>query len=173
MKLLETLEKQLNGNRQSAANREERIANAEVEWTDCSTSIWANSKMEDLLQTKIEILKNGGLAEFKELQFIDGTPTNAKLVETQWGYKYLVIHSNRHREFVDPNVKPKTLEKKGYKIAMVLKPAWAKLAGGGKGWSGMNNVGTQIYESNVNYIDYDTEKEAEFASLKIQNGVAL
>lgn len=174
MKLLETLKNQLNGTRQAAAAREERIANAEVEWTDCSTSIWANSRMDDLLQTKIEILENGGLAEFNELHYIDGTPTNAKLYENRWGWSYRIVKTNGEIDWVNPYVKPATLERKGYKMAKVLKPAWAKLAGGGKGMSGMMNVGVSVYETPINYIDYETEKDAEMAILLHQNGkVAL
>ena len=53
--------------------------------------------------------------------------------------------------WVNPFVQEKTLAKKGYKLGSVMKPAWACIAGSGKGLSGMTTCYVKIFVSDINY----------------------
>lgn len=139
--LLEQLKADLQDATARANARHEQILRGDMELNDCFRSVQAADAVISVLRDKIEILKDGGMAEFPELCYLDGTPTGASLVETRHGAKYLVNHSDGRKEWVDPYVQEKTLAKKGYKIAAVSKPAWAAFHGNG----------TRVFPARVNY----------------------
>lgn len=149
--LLEILEQERAALKARNDARYERVVNGDMELDDCFVSTWAGDLNQRLLEAKIEILQNGGVAEFTELLYLDGTPTGARLLNTRYGTKYLVKHADGTEEWVDPHVKEKTLARKGYKLGVVTRPAWAKIAGGGHGLAGMASCYIKIFPSRVNY----------------------
>jgi len=151
--LLDALERELQQTRAQNNERRNRVFDGEVELNDCFVSGWSGDLSQRLVQEKIEILKAGGVAEFEELCFIDGTPANAKPVNTRYGFKYLVDKEDGSQDWVDPYVKEKTLARKGYKIAFVPKPAWAaiKSSGTGRGLAGAMNCYVNVFPSDRNY----------------------
>lgn len=149
--LLTDLERELKELKARNDNRFNRVANGDVELSDCFVSSWAGRLNQQLLEAKIEILRNGGVAEFQELYYLDGTPTNATLVSTSYGIRFLVHHPDGFEEWVNPYTKEKTLARKGYRLATVIHPAWAKIKGSGYGLAGAMNCCVDVFPSRVNY----------------------
>lgn len=149
--LLAALEHELQELKARNDDRFNRVANGDVELRDCFVSTWAGELNQRLLETKIEILRNGGMAEFDELFYLDGTPTNAKLISTSYGIRYLVHRPDGLEEWVNPYVKEKTLERKGYKLVTVTRPAWAKIKGSGHGLAGAMSCYVDVFPSRINY----------------------
>lgn len=54
--------------------------------------------------------------DFKELLYLDGTPTNSKICNTRYGELYKVEHENGLVSWVDPYASSERLEKIGYKL---------------------------------------------------------
>ncbi len=150
--LLVALEQELQELKARNDDRFNRVVNGDVELSDCFVSTWAGGLSQQLLETKVEILRNGGVAEFDELVYLDGTPTNARLVFTRYGSRYLVKRPDGTEEWVNPYVSEKTLAKRGYKLETVLRPAWAKISGnGGRGLAGAMSCHVDVFPSRVNY----------------------
>jgi len=82
-----SLEARLGMNTAEAVNRETRIANCEVESTDCALSSWANSSMNGLYRTQLELARNNWTHSFKVLYRNGVRVTNAKEVQVKFGYK--------------------------------------------------------------------------------------
>ena len=139
--LLERLNGELQAAIARANARHEQILNGDVELNDCFRSVSAGDANISLLRDKIGILEDGGVAEFPELYRLDGTPTGASLVDTLYGSKWRITHSDGRTEWVSPYVQEKTLARKGYKFGTVVRPAWAAFRGNG----------TCIFPSDRNY----------------------
>lgn len=73
-------------NTDEAVKREERIANCEVESTDCALSSWANSSMNGLYRTQLELARNNWTHTFKVL-YRNGVRVSGKEVLVTFGYK--------------------------------------------------------------------------------------
>lgn len=149
--LLEAAKRELQELKTRNDDRFNRVVNGDIELNDCFVSAWAGNINQELLQTKIEILENGGVAEFEELFRLDGTPTNAPLVQTKYGSRYLVKRPDGAIEWVNPNVSEKTLARKGYKLGTVIRPAWAKIEGSGLGLAGALSCYVRVFPSHINY----------------------
>jgi len=149
--LLEKLKQELKALEDEFQRRENRILNGEVEPADCFLSTWANEIQRELVKTKIKILENGGVWPFEELFYIDGTPTGAKLVNTRFGATYRVEKPDGSIDWVNPFVRPETLEKKGYMLDYVERPAWACLKSSGTGLAGAMSCYVHIFPSRKNY----------------------
>lgn len=139
--LLESLKLSLEHQRESMRRREERISNCEVDPSDCFLSIAADSVNVQLDLMKIKILEDGGLSEFGTLLFLNGEEVPGRWADTRYGFRFVT----KDGEFVDPFIKPKNLEKKGYKYEPVLKPAWCKISGNRISWH------VTVFQSNFNY----------------------
>lgn len=121
---------------------------------DVALSTWATGWTLRENEAKINILKNGGMAKFytTELCYLDGSPTGAKLCNTKFGRSYR-LETDEGVKWINPDVKPTTLEKKGFKLVEYaeIKPAWVKLDGDGKGMAGMFSVYLKTYPSKINF----------------------
>lgn len=156
--LLEKLKGQLESTKENQRQREERIVNAEMEFSDGFVSTWANGQMDSLLNTKIAILENGGVWGFSCLCDLEGNKIpNSKKCHGKFGTVYRVEKEDGSVEWVNPNVKENTLRKKGYTIGTEQLPAWAKLEGSGTGLAGALTVHTVIYPSKKNYLNEEFE----------------
>lgn len=149
--LLTALEQELQQLKTRNDDRFDRVVNGDIELSDCFVSSWAGNLNQRLIEGKIEILKNGGVAEFQELYYLDGTPTGARLIHTRHGSRFLIQHPDGMEEWVNPYVSEKTLARKGYKLVTVTRPAWAKIKGSGYGLAGAMNCCVDVFPSRVNY----------------------
>jgi hypothetical protein len=128
--------------------REGRIARAEVEDTDCFVSSWAGGLTQRLQSTQVEILQNGGVADFPALLNPDGSDSGAVLLEcktrfgTKWTWKTL-----DGRWVTDG---PRAIPKAGFLRGTVKRPAWAKLGGGGRGLAGACSVSVCVFPARWN-----------------------
>jgi hypothetical protein len=121
---------------------------------DVALSTWATGWTMRENEAKIDILKNGGKAKFyyTELCYLDGKQTGAKLCHTKFGRSYR-LETDEGVKWINPDVRPETLAKKGFKLVEYceIKPAWAKLDGNGKGMAGMFSVFVNVYPSKINF----------------------
>jgi hypothetical protein len=103
--------------KEQEAERNRRIDNCEVEWTDCFLSINACDLMMRVDKLKIEILDRGGLWPFPALLNPDGTDSGAFQMRTRYGWVW-----NLNGSFLGSKKKIKAAN---LTEAMIDKPAWA------------------------------------------------
>ncbi|MFT9488361.1 MAG: hypothetical protein ACH0QD_13520 [Tepidibacillus sp.] len=127
MELLSELKKQLKQYQDIISTREEKIYNNEVDLDDVFVSRHYDGLNKRLIETKIAILENGGLWDFTELLYADGTPTDAKLCQTKFGSAYRVEKKDGSIEWVSLRLKEESIKKKGYMLGEVKRPAWATI----------------------------------------------
>jgi len=149
LNLIEKLNQELNSIQDRAKDREANISACLYDSSDSFLSEWANSKSQDLLKVKLQILENGGLAEFQALADLSGNIVSDRLIKTRFGGAYKVGD-----KWINPYVKESTLAKKGFKLTTVKKWAWACLKSNGTGLGG--NVWVEIFPSNTNYFTGET-----------------
>lgn len=116
--LLTKLNNELESSRKQEQDREARISNCDVEWTDCFLSIAANRISQDVTRAKIQILNDSGVHEFPALVDKHGNDSGAKLIKTRFGYAW--------------NLNGTFLGKRAYRAlgldeGLVAKPAWCKI----------------------------------------------
>lgn len=136
--LLEQLQLELKQNAQIARDRETRISNCDVEWSDCFLSIAANQVSADVLRAKIQILKQGGTSSFPALLDSEGKVIErAKLISGRFGPVWLldgVFYGS------------KKMKAAGITEGEQQLPAWAKI-----GATSRTNWFVEIFPSDVNY----------------------
>lgn len=151
MTRIESLRVELEGAVKRADDRHEKVVGGDLELSGCFVSAHCATLSIELLRTKIEILENGGLSEFEVLLNLDGTIASDNLCKTRFGYAYRVVDRFGEVKWVNPGVKEKTLEKKGYRLGYVEKPAWAYITGSGKGLAGVGSAYVEVFPSDTNY----------------------
>lgn len=149
--LLTELRERLGRSRDQQDAREERIASAQVEDTDCFLSTWANDLTRRELAARIGILEAGGLAPFPALFTLDGRLVSDDCRRTRYGRAFRV-----GAKWVDADVSDRTLARKGYRMGEVVRPAWAVLRGNGTGLGASYWV--EVFKAKRNYW---TGEEAE------------
>lgn len=117
--LLNSLKSELEAKRQQEQDRNNRILDCQVEDTDCFRSIHANQIGQRVTEAKIEILENGGVSTFPRLADLEGNELPAKLVNGRYGMCWRLENGT----FVGWS-SDKTLQKKGYQVIHVERPAW-------------------------------------------------
>jgi hypothetical protein len=81
-----SLEARLGMNTKEACDRESRIANCEMEPSDGALSMWANSSMNGLYRTQLELARNGWMHDFHVL-YRHGVRVTGKEMLVKFGYK--------------------------------------------------------------------------------------
>ncbi len=153
METLEKLREELERLRAEEKRREQKIANQEMDLEECFVTRWATRLNIELVQAKIEILENGGLAEFPALYDLEGNLVCDRTVKTRYG-KAFPVEREGGTEWVGCGLKPQTYEKKGYRLGTVKKPAWAYIEGnGGTGLAGAHACYVKIFPADVNYAE--------------------
>ena len=127
---VEELKAQLDRINEIRRDRAERIANCEVESTDCALSIMADREQADLINAQIEIIENGGTSWFQEYATLDGVLVDGRWVDTRYGYKLVCDMPDGETVWTTANTE-KGLARRGLKKVMVRRTAWAKLASNG------------------------------------------
>lgn len=151
MTAVEKLQARLERIRAQRRERWERIRAAEFDLDDCFVSDRADDLTIRLLETQINILKDGGTAEFPALLHLDGTPTGAVLKQTRFGSAYLLPDG----KWVNPWVRESTLARKGFKLGTERAPAWAAIMGSGRGLSGFAAAQVIVFRAKENVAETD------------------
>lgn len=110
--------------RESQRNRAERIANCEVDDTDCFMSIASDRAALELYEKQLEILNDGGYAWFTEYATLDGQLVDARWVETRYGAKLVADMPNGETVWTTATT-DKGLAKRGLRKVRVKRAAWA------------------------------------------------
>lgn len=109
--------------------------------TDGFATQAANHLTARQLNLQAQIDDNNGLAEFPALFDLDGNWIPAQLIENKFGgQSWLLLDRTGKSLGIFVNARParrSTIAKKGFVEGSVLRPAIAKICGGGKGFSGM------------------------------------
>lgn len=116
--LVAKLNAELAESRKQEQDRETRISQCEVEWTDCFLSIAANQIGQDVTMAKLQILKDGGYHDFNALVDEAGNDSGATWCQTRFGGAW--------------KLDGKFLGKKAYHAlglheGSIAKPAWCKI----------------------------------------------
>lgn len=149
----ETLEQQVAAGRRAAvsdAEREERIANCEMEFSDGHVSSWAAGLTQRKGKLAETILANGGTAYFYRVELVDaktGELVDAKLIDGQYGECWALCDAAGQFTGVFITAHPArkaTMERKGYLERIVIFEAeatadlWAPA--GARGLAGATSV---------------------------------
>jgi hypothetical protein len=142
--------------------------------TDGFLSQWALGLTAQEKRAQARILENGGKSEFPALLDLEGNLVPAKLIDTRYGRKFAVFASTEDAlaygsniiEWVNPFVRPKTLEVKGYRLGRVLAKAKADIAGSGTGLAGAASCHVVVvrtdggFDPDAEITDDGTEEES-------------
>lgn len=116
--------------RRVMADRARRIADCEVEATDCALSIMADRETLSLCERQMEILDAGGFAWLPDYRTLDGEEVEWAWVDTRYGRK-LVVDMPDGSTVWTTACTAKGLAKRGIKRVRALVPAWARLRSNG------------------------------------------
>ncbi|MCA9366764.1 hypothetical protein KC887_00665 [Candidatus Kaiserbacteria bacterium] len=153
-KRIEQLQQQIADKRKLMADRQQRIAAGQTDMDDCFVSERSNQQAIDLATAKIEILENGGLAEFDclcDLQTGEVVSTNC--FNGQYGYCWKIdeAHVPKFGKYVGDASRESTYARKGLKSSTCMLPAWACFETHGTGMAGAYSAFVKVFPSNKNY----------------------
>lgn len=97
----------------------------ELDSSDCFRSVHASRLNIDLMKTKIRILENDGFAYFPVLTDLEGNIISERIVNGKYGKCFIIENEDGSVNFVNHNVREKTLEKKGFRLDDKPFRAWA------------------------------------------------
>ena len=138
---LAELKSELQRIREIDSEREKKIQNQEMDLDDCFVSRFASNLSLRELEAKISLLGNGGLHEYSVLMDIEsGEIISDKIIATKYGATYLIEEKyiSKFGKFISATLQEKTYTKKGVKITKKPFKSWVKIAGDGKGFSGLS-----------------------------------
>ena len=113
--------------------------------TDGFLSQWALDLSAQKLRREATIREDGGVSEFPALFTLDGEFVPAKVIDTQYGRRWMLLNATGRAtgEFLPYlPVRRSTLARKGYTEGYVVRPAKADIVGRGRGLSGTAWVAT-------------------------------
>lgn len=135
--------------REMAAQREQA---AHESWersdTDGALSQWAGRINSQLLHAQARLKDNGEVSKFPALFTLDGQFVPARDIQTKYGTRWMLLDANGKAtgQFLPYFPKKReTLAKHGFVEGFVMRPAWAKCEGSGRGLSGLTSVHVVIY----------------------------
>lgn len=163
--MAETLQSAIEaGKRASAshAEREERIANAEMEWTDGALSTWAEGLTMRKGALAEELLAAGGEWYFWRVDLIDATTgekIDAKLIDGQYGKCWMLSRRAEYdygTKFITAHAKREaTMVKKGVreKVTIFKAAATVYIGGSGRGLAGATScfAGIRTADSSIEF----------------------
>lgn len=111
--------------------------------TDGFMSQHANDLFADLYERCAQIADGDGCVEFDALLYIDdGSPVDARIIDTRFGCKWIFTRRDGVVAFVSPGARPATFAKHGVRCDVVRRPAAVRIGGRGRGFSGTTWVET-------------------------------
>lgn len=145
--------------RQEARDADQRSFDSfERSDTDGALSQWASSMSANESYLAAEIAENGGMWEFPALFTLEGELVPAKRFYNDydnpvWGILETESPESRYVAYVNESTAQnevtftKNMAKKGYYVGTVLAPAYATLAGSGKGLGSLHTVHAVVRRS--------------------------
>lgn len=133
--------------RDAMADRARRIADCEVEATDCALSIMADREQLSLRERQLEILDAGGYAWLPDYRTLDGEEVEWAWVDTRYGRKLVVDMPDGSTVWTTACTE-RGLAKRGIKRVRALVPAWARLRSNGS--SVASGCSVETYPANLN-----------------------
>lgn len=136
--------------RKAISERYDRINAGWTDMDDCFVSQRCEERGISNNREKIELLRSGGCAWFREYATLDGTLVDARWCKTQYG-------SALRAKMPDGSVvwttalTAKGLAKKGLKMVECLRPAWYKFHSSCGGMLGVYSGEYVLFPSDINY----------------------
>lgn len=152
--LIKELQNEIDQYRAKIEDRQRRIGEGLTDMDDCFISDRMNSLHIDLAQRKIDILKNGGTAQFDVLRDIEtGEIVSKKFSEGQHGLCHRIEDEfvSKFGLYVGIAKRESTYTKKGLKQCVANLPAWATTQANGSGMYGAYMSSVVVFQSKKNY----------------------
>lgn len=149
-KLIDSLTKEIEILQAAIDRRNERIQNWETDEEDCFISQRVEEQGIQVAKDKINLIREGGCAWFKEYATLDGTLVNARWCNTRFG-------SSLRAEMPDGSVvwttsgTAKGLAKRGLKVVECKRPAWFAFRSPYRGMLGVYSGSYELFPSDYNY----------------------
>lgn len=149
-KLIDSLTKEIEILQAAIDRRNERIQNWETDEEDCFLSQRVEEQGIQVAKDKINLIREGGCAWFREYATLDGTLVNAKWCNTRFG-------SSLRAEMPDGSVvwttsgTAKGLAKRGLKVVECKRPAWFAFRSPYRGMLGVYSGSYELFPSDYNY----------------------
>lgn len=148
--LVASLEADIAANRKAISDRYDRIDAGMTDMDDCFLSQRCEERGISVAKDKIELIKNGGCAWFREFATIDGVLVNAKWCDTRYGSKLRVEMPDGSVVWTNALTK-NGLAKRGLKMVECLRPAWYAFRSSGRGLCGVYGGSYVLFPSDYNY----------------------
>lgn len=144
--------------RESIRSRAERIANCEVESTDCALSMMADRETVALCEKQLELLDGNCEAWFSGYATLDGEVVDARWVDTRYGSKLVVDMPNGETVWTTADTE-KGLAKRNLKKVMIKRTAWAKLVSNGNSFASGRSI--VVYPAYLNRTTGEYNEDIE------------
>ena len=165
VELIKELEDSIALTQKCIRERQDRIDNGQTDEDDCFISIRCDDRELQLCKDKIELIKDGGTAWFREYATLDGQLIKARWCNTRFGSSLRAVMPDGSVVWTTASTK-KGLAKKGLKMVECKRPALYRFYSSGKGMFGVYTGSYILFPSDFNYA---TGENAENEPLEIRN----
>ena len=163
--LIESLERENELMRAAMERRAERIANWETDEDDCFISERVESRTISVNNEKINLIRDGGCAWFREYATLDGQIVDAHWCNTKFGYSLRVKMPDGSVVWTTSET-AKGLAKRGLKMVECKRPAWFAFKSPYGGMMGVYAGSYELFPSDYNYA---TGESAPAAPLEVRD----
>lgn len=163
--LIKDLEDSIARTRKCMNDRQERIDNGQTDEDDCFISIRCDERELQLCRDKIDLIKDGGAAWFREYATLDGQLVNARWCNTRYGTSLRVEMPDGGVIWTTSCTK-RGLAKRGLKMVECKRAAWYRFHSSGRGMYGVYTGSYILFPSDINYA---TGERAESEPLEIRD----
>ena len=163
--LIKDLEQDIQITLEAMRNRQQRINDGWTDIDDCFISIRCDERGLQLAKDKIQLIKDGGCAWFREYATLDGRLVNAKWCNTKFGSSLRVVMPDGQVVWTTSCTK-KGLAKRGLKMVECKRPAWYAFHSSGSGMLGVYTGSYVLFPSDWNYA---TGEAADAAPLEVRD----
>ena len=153
--LIKSLENEMARTRAAIDNRWDRINDGWTDIDDCFISMKCDDRALSVCSDKIDLIKDGGTAWFREYATLDGTLVDAKWCNTKFGTSLRVVMPDGKVVWTTATTK-KGLAKRGLKMVECRRPAWYTFRSVNSGMLGVYTGSYVLFPSDVNYATGET-----------------
>lgn len=148
--LIDKLQQDIELTQQAMANRQQRINDGWTDEDDCFISSRCDERGLHLCKDKINLIKDGGCAWFREYATLDGQLVNAHWCNTKFGSSLRVEMPDGQVVWTTSSTK-KGLAKRGLKMVECKRPAWYCFRSSCSGMLGVYSGSYVLFPSDWNY----------------------
>lgn len=163
--LIKRLERDIETTQRAMRERMERINSMQTDYDDCFVSIRCDERGLNLCKDKINLIRDGGCAWFREYATLDGTLVDAKWCKTRYGSSLRVVMPNGEVVWTT-SCTAKGLARRGLKAVECKRPAWFAFHSSGGGMFGVYTGSYVLFPSDVNYA---TGEDASAEPLEVRD----